>query len=138
MQRSLDAKARARARNNGGVASDSGRNGNSRRLEEGKGLGSDSRYRGEEGMFEEEEVGEVGANGGQPKKFSQARVTFGNAGPSSGPTLSRAVGSSSSTATGTSGSGGGVMVIGASGAAVTAGSGTDLWTQKNSGDRDYL
>lgn len=89
-------------------------------------------------MFEEEEVGEVGANGGQPKKFSQARVTFGNAGPSSGPTLSRAVGSSSSTATGTSGSGGGVMVIGASGAAVTAGSGTDLWTQKNSGDRDYL
>ena len=135
MQRSLDAKARARARNNGGVASDSGRNGNSRRLEEGKGLGSDSRYRGEEGMFEEEEVG---ANGGQPKKYSQARVTFGNAGPSSGPTLSRAVGSSSSTATGTSGSGsgGGVMVIGASGAA--AGTGTDLWTQKNSGDRDYL
>ena len=128
MQRSQEAKARARYNGDAARGSDGDGTG---RLEEGKGLGSDrySRYTDEEGMFEEAEE-----NDGHEKKYSQARVSFGNSGTSNGPTLSRAVGASSNMATG--GSGGGVMVIGASGSA--ASTGTELWGPKNSDDRDYL
>ena len=79
-----------------------------------------------EGMFDEigEDDEEEGV--GQPKKYKQARVSFGNAGPSSGPTLSRSAGAGASA----SASGGAVRVIEASG--------TTLQTQTKGTDRDYL